>query len=194
MQADDVLQWELDQVEKLEKLADIYDWASDSKEYRQRLKLIQLQSVARQKALGRRGQVAACAVGVPPMRSAGAEAVAMATTMKRHKPVGWVDQPPAKGKRFKGFVNAKALLGEGPHGPWLSDRDAPSGNGWRRYISKDNTSGEFTRARIVANRGICLICKPTVCALRCLSTLSPCPLLQSVLASTCCNSRLKKNR
>ena len=94
------------------------------------------------------------------MRSAGAEAVAMATTMKRHKPVGWVDQPPAKGKRFKGFVNAKALLGEGPHGPWISDRDAPSGNGWRRYISKDNTSGEFTRARIVANKGICLICVP----------------------------------
>ena len=58
---DDPLQWELDQLEKLDKLADKYGWTEIGKDYQARVKLIQAQSMGRQKALVRRAPAAAVA-------------------------------------------------------------------------------------------------------------------------------------
>ena len=45
----DPLQWELDQLDKLKKLAEAYGWDEGDKQYNSRVKLIQKQSIARQK-------------------------------------------------------------------------------------------------------------------------------------------------
>ena len=45
---DDPMQWELDQLAKLDELAEVYGWEKHGKEYKKRVKLIQTQSVGRQ--------------------------------------------------------------------------------------------------------------------------------------------------
>ena len=152
MEDDDPLQWELDQVDKLDKLATVYGWDEDHKDYKTRLKLIQVQSVARQKANAK-----TWSRGATGVRIAGAEAVTKAVAVKRFKPVGWETVEPLGGKRFKSFSNAKALLGPPDYGPWISDRDAPSGTKpqeWRRFISIDKETGDFIRHRIIRSKGV----------------------------------------
>ena len=146
------MEWELGQVEKLDKLAGVYGWDEDGKDYQARLKLIQVQSVARQKANAKTWSRGATGVHV-----AGAEAVAKAVAVKRFKPVGWETVEPLGGKRFKSFSNAKALLGAPDYGPWISDRDAPSGTKpreWRRFISIDKETGDYVRCRIIRSKGV----------------------------------------
>ena len=170
MEDDDPLQWELDQVEKLDVLAGRYGWDEDGKEYKTRLKLIQVQSVARQKANAK-----TWSRGATGVRVAGAEAVAKAVALKRLKPVGWETVAPLGGKRFKSFSNAKALLGTPDYGPWISDRDAPSGTKpqeWRRFISIDKESGDYARCRIMRSKG-------------CAASLEPLPPPPDCAPATC---------
>ncbi|KAL3901581.1 MAG: hypothetical protein SGPRY_012258 [Prymnesium sp.] len=49
-ESDDILQWELDQLEKLKELATVYNWMEKVALYKEHVRLIQEQSVARQVA------------------------------------------------------------------------------------------------------------------------------------------------
>ena len=147
MEDDDPLQWELDQLQKLDQLAAAYGWDPAGRDYKSRTKLIRVQSVARQKA---NAKGLSASRGASTVCVAGAAAVSKAVSEKRPKPAGWVTTTPGKGKRFKGFTSAKALLGEPSYGPWITDRDAPSGikpTEWRRFISVDKDTGDFTTLR-----------------------------------------------
>lgn len=154
MEDDDPLQWELDQVDKLDQLAAVYGWEKGDKNYNARIKLIQVQSVARQKANAK--GASAVSRGASSVRLAGSEAVHKAAGVKRSKPHGWTTVDPISGKRFKSFATAKALLGPAEFSNWITDRDSPAGTkptAWRRFISISKTTGEFVRYRIVRNKG-----------------------------------------
>lgn len=146
MEESDPLQWELDQLDKLDHLAARYGWSEDCKEYLTRVKLIQAQSVGRQRALSRRTPAAGVAASG---REAVMAAISGGSVDRRPKPTGWSDaDKPAK--RCKGWEAAKAsLLGDPPFGAWRTDRDAPSGNNWRRFISVDaDNPKQYARVRI----------------------------------------------
>ena len=83
---DDPLQWEINQLDKLKELAEAYGWEIGGIQFKKRMKLIQMQSVARQKA---NAQVGAATKNTPPAGRA---------ALKRAKPAGWVTQLPEKGK------------------------------------------------------------------------------------------------
>jgi hypothetical protein len=147
---DDPMQWELDQIDKLNELADVYGWEKHGKEYQKRVKLIQAQSVGRQKRIAKGGDPKA----VKAAGTAAAQTMAKSFGSQRPKPSGWATMcVHKKGRRFKTFTTAKALLGGAPYGNWQIDKDAPSGTGWRRFISIDKNGGGYARRRIVQSKG-----------------------------------------
>ena len=147
----DVLEWELRQVSLLQQLAPVYGegWEVGGKLYNSRLKLIQAQSAARQKAL------IASQRNRRPTQSAASSNV---TFGRLPPPLGWEDNPNQRkdGKAFADFKEAtSALIGTPPYMPWKNDRDAPSGLGWRRYISISKSDPpKFARRRVVKIKGL----------------------------------------
>jgi hypothetical protein len=148
---DDIVQWELDQVRKTKLLCKEYGWVIDDSNYKARLKLIRAQSLAMQKeklaaALGAsRGKSKATARNVPP------------SIVKRVPPIGWVTRAGTskKGGKAASFANAKKLLPHALYEDWKIDVDAPSGAGWRRYISVNSKEhSKYQRVRIVENKGV----------------------------------------
>ena len=147
------LEWELQQMESLHKLASLYGWEDGNPKYVQRVKLIQQEGEARMKAsrasllANSRGPSAAVPTGTGR---------AERTAPKRPKPYGWqvAADFPKIGKRCSSFATAMNLLGPAPYGTWLSDRDSPSGLDWRRYVAVDpNDNSNYCRARIQASKG-----------------------------------------
>eukprot|EP00966_Prymnesium_polylepis_P332511 7388004-Prymnesium_polylepis.4 len=119
-ESEDPLEWELRQMQHLQKLADMYAWGTGEAKYLQRVKLIQQEGEARMKASKASHGVANSRVP-PTAASTGA---------------------------------AMKFLGAAPYGAWESDRDSPSGKGWRRYIAVDpEDETNYIRARIQTAKG-----------------------------------------
>jgi hypothetical protein len=144
----DVLEWEMEQVELIKKLAIEYGDGMTETQYRAKLKLVQSAALRAQKerARGHRGS-----------KSNETADGAIQEGGKREKPISWANQarPFGKGRACKDFKEAKEeMLGEPPWGSWINDRDAPSGTNWRRYIAIDpGDSTAYKRLRIVHNKG-----------------------------------------
>jgi hypothetical protein len=143
----DPVQWELDQLEKLDTLIEKYGWEEGSANVESRIKLIQRQSVTRQRRAAKL---------TPKGAPAQSNQTAFRTTL-RPKPIGW--EPDAKvgeanSKRCKSFSTAKdKLLADSPppHSEdWKLDKDAPGNQKWRRFISicEDDPS-TYSRVRLV---------------------------------------------
>ena len=148
---EDALAWEQDQLQKLEAAAQTYRWKETNPQYKQRLKLIQQQTLLRmQRAAGVEGD----AVPASQANRAGARKRARPAQVEKRPPVtGWVPFEGGRFKRFKGFGGAKALLGQAPFGEWTTDRDAPGSGPYRRFISIDESTGNFERRRIKRHKG-----------------------------------------
>ena len=150
-ESEDPLEWELRQMQHLQKLADMYAWGTGEAKYLQRVKLIQQEGEARMKASKASHGVANSRVP-PTAASTGAGK----TICKRDKPYGWKTDTtgPKHGRRCSSFSSAMKFLGAAPYGAWESDRDSPSGKGWRRYIAVDPEDETiYTRARIQTAKG-----------------------------------------
>jgi hypothetical protein len=155
-EVEDPLAWELRQLQQLERLATMYGWKKADPKYQQRVKLIQQEGEARMKASkashgAAPARVQLAAAPTPTSASAGKK------TFKRAKPYGWKADTsgPKAGRRCSSFESAKKFLGQPVYGEcWESDRDSPSGTGWRRYVAVDPANPEnYCRARIVMNKG-----------------------------------------
>ena len=157
-------QWELQQLKDLQEVAQIYGWMEDNPKYKERIKLIQVKAVARLKdsiAAFRSKPASSKEEGEEPKASGGETPLPKAS--KRPKPGEWVLEPgcPPQGRRFKDFTHARKLLPDPPFSAWITDRDAPSGQGWRRFISVNESNDEhYLRARIVLNKGVPPPCLP----------------------------------
>lgn len=150
MADDDPIQWELDQLDKLDNtLAKRYGWTKDSHHYKMRVKLIQQNAISRQKAM-------LMSLGTKETKEKiqkDLEAVLTKVAKKRDRPAGWAKVGKGKGKKCASWEQAKSdLLPKAPYGPWASDRDAPSGKDFRRYISMSDR-GAFERCRLKHNMG-----------------------------------------
>ncbi|KAL3906425.1 MAG: hypothetical protein SGPRY_010550, partial [Prymnesium sp.] len=118
-------------------------------QYNSCVKLIQKQSIARQKGHAL-SQGVAGVVSVEPA----ANDSKVAKLSHRPKPTGLVDDEGAsKPKKFVDFQGARALLREPPQANWENDRDAPGSNEWLRYISLDKKTGDLLRAQIFQAKG-----------------------------------------
>ena len=150
---DDPMQWELDQIEKLKRAFIEYDSSTQDAAYKSRLKLIQKQSIMRQR-MSVKGLLGTAAGNSAIHTGVAKTAIAI---RKRAKVGKWVTVSKSKhGKRFKSFSTAKALLPPPPQGVWKIDKDAPSGQGWRRFVCEgEDAEGNFsyTRARLLLNPG-----------------------------------------
>ena len=151
----------MEQMQKLENMAEKFygddpAWEYNGAQFLKRQKLIQIEALARMKAAAK----APLRTSADTVRAAGAKAVKR-EVFKPPKPRGWRTIEPVKGKRFKSFASAKALLGLGAHGEWINDRDAPGSGDWRRYISINRETNEYIRARIC--KGPAAPCFPAPC-------------------------------
>ena len=148
---DDIVQWELDQVRKTKLLCEDYGWDIGDANYKARLKLIRAQSLAMQK------EKLAAALGASKGKSKAPARNMSPAIVKRVPSIGWVTRAGTskRGGKATSFANAKKLLPHASYGDWKIDVDAPSGAGWRRYISVDSKEqSNYQRVRIVENRGI----------------------------------------
>ncbi|KAL3926962.1 MAG: hypothetical protein SGPRY_003047 [Prymnesium sp.] len=136
-ESDDILQWELDQMEKLKELATVFDWREQSALYKERLRLIKMvRQVARMTRVADTTQRARSAAPRPARISS----VRVATKREGQE----------KGKKFANFTSARSMFGTWPYGKWLNDMEAPSGKkNWRRFISMDRATGDCPRACIL---------------------------------------------
>jgi hypothetical protein len=145
----DVLAWELEQVRLLKELSPVYGpgWEVGGKLYNARLKLIQKQSASRIKA-----QIATRRIG----SSASSQKMSIESE-RLPAPLGWEAKSNQRkdGRAFNDFKEAMIpLLGAAPYESWKIDRDAPSGTGWRRYISTSKSNpDQYARRRIVQVKG-----------------------------------------
>ena len=147
----DVLEWELKQVSLLQQLSPVYGegWEVGGKWYNKRLKLIQAQSAARQKALISNQR---------PRRAIQRAGSSQQPYERLPAPLGWEDKSNQRkdGQPFKDFKDAmNSLIGTAPYAQWKIDRDAPSGLGWRRYISISTSNPpKYARRRLVKVKGL----------------------------------------
>jgi len=146
----DPLEWEEEQLKKLASVADKCGWKPTHHQYRARMKLIQQKTLQlMQRAVG--ADAAPAAVG--RAHSLTNNSLVQDAIIKRPAVGKWYSNPQQKWARFKSFKSAKALLGVPPHGPWMTDRDAPGSTNWRRYISIDKKTQKFQRKRIIQGQG-----------------------------------------
>ena len=128
---DDVLGWELDQLQKLKRLADAYGWDDDSPQYKAKLK--QVQQLAKQRTVGLLGKG-----GKEPKGKA--------------SKIDWQFTLDFKAKDWDEAKGKLAQVHSGSQG-WLPDRrSAQSTTGGmvtRRFICKDTTEGKTYLARII---------------------------------------------
>ncbi|KAL3908946.1 MAG: hypothetical protein SGPRY_009601 [Prymnesium sp.] len=99
---EDPVQWELNQLAKLEELRKAYDWGAQNYSYKQCVRLLQRQAVIRQQAATARGTTSARAGSCVPGAPASAS---VQVDLKREKPSGWVASGPAKGKKYSSFTS-----------------------------------------------------------------------------------------
>ena len=153
-EAESPLEWELQQMQSLQKLASLYGWEDDCPKYLQRVKLIHQEGEARMKAS--RASLLAASSRAPTAAALTGTGKAEKTAQKRRKPYGWqvASDFPKIGKRCSSHTTAMKLLGPAPYGSWMSDRDSPSGVDWRRYVAVDpNDNSNYCRARIQESKG-----------------------------------------
>lgn len=142
---DFVLQWEWEQILLWKKLAKEYGLSETDPRYITRVKLIQSTALNKQKEALRTSK--------SKTTGEGAAIKVHDDEPRREKPEGWQKKPEWANapNKFNSFVDAKeSLLHEPPFGRWNTDRDAPSGKDWRRYIALNpDDFCQFMRARIV---------------------------------------------
>ena len=141
---DSVMTWEWNEIKQWKRIAtEGYGWTENDPRYTAQLKLIRSQALLKQKALlGRKSRVDTTRSGEVQDEED-----------KREKPKGWYDKPDwtSRAPKCTSFKEARAkMLMDAPYGAWVTDRDAPSGKDWRRFISihEDNPM-QFFRVRIM---------------------------------------------
>ena len=125
----DPLDWELEQLQKLKRLAEAYGWGEDHPQYKAKLKGIQAQGKERLSAALRKKQ--------------GGE-------KKKAGSITWESCGEIKAK---GFDEAKAQLKNISEGTWVPDRRCPEsrseGMVVRRFKCTDKKAGKVFTARLI---------------------------------------------
>jgi hypothetical protein len=158
--AEDPLDWELDQISKLKQIAPNYGKVPGDTWFKMKLKLIQEQSIARQKTI-----IKLMKCNYQLKASGAAKQVMVAgQESKRVSPAGWelATGEPVNGTKFKDFKEAmKECLDKPKYEEWKLDREAPSGKDFRRFISMHKTKPhKFERCRVFLLKGVsgCMTC------------------------------------
>ena len=125
----DPLDWELEQLQKLKRLAQAYGWGEDHSQYKAKLKGIQAQGKERLSAALRKKQ--------------GGE----------KKKAGSIIWESCGEFKAKGFDEAKAQLEKIAEGTWMPDRRCPEsrseGMVVRRFKCEDKKAGKVFTARLI---------------------------------------------
>jgi len=124
----DPLDWELEQVQKLKRLAEAYGWGEDHPQYKAKLKGIQAQGKLRDVAALRKKQ-------------------------GEKKKAGSITWESCGEFNAKGFDEAKAQLKKIADGIWVPDRRSPEsrseGMVVRRFKCEDKKAGKVYTARLI---------------------------------------------
>lgn len=157
----DTLDWEIEQLEKIEVLKGKYGWDDDNKDYKMHVNMIKQQAKARMKADTANAHLSSRARPSANTHQGGDSERDRAI---RPKPYGWrmADGMVPIGRIACSFKDAKAIFLKDPPGEpadkmgeWRDDRQAPGNEKYRRYISIHKfDSAKYQRCRIRRLEGI----------------------------------------